>query len=144
MTFAKQVAQYMLHAATGFATFRKVEDCSTFSATCFAIYCCVASCTERCYMCNFVSNLLRIGIALQIAEKIASCNTAFSTSNMIWNSGFNSTSLFFIDWVCRFKRETSQNFLCTAWELGDCKVAEFKIFFHHFPDFLLILFLFVC
>ena len=29
--FAKQVAQYLLHTATGFATLRKVEDCSTFS-----------------------------------------------------------------------------------------------------------------
>ena len=34
----------MLHAATGFATLRKVEDCSTFSATCFVIFRYVASC----------------------------------------------------------------------------------------------------
>ena len=48
----------MSHVATCLATLRKVDDCSTFSATCNATFCCVASCREGMSHAQFFLQLV--------------------------------------------------------------------------------------
>ena len=72
----------MLHAATDRATLRKVEDCSTFPATRLAIFVARQVAKRGCYTRNFFCNLSRNGVALQVARKIASCNSTFTRQSL--------------------------------------------------------------
>ena len=63
---AKWVPVDMLHAATGFAMLRKVEDCSIFSATSFAM----------ALRCKLQIKLPRVTAHLKIAWVENACNVA--------------------------------------------------------------------
>jgi len=56
-TIMLQVALDMVHAATCLTTLGKVEDCSTFAATCNATFCCIAGCENGVLHMQFFCNL---------------------------------------------------------------------------------------
>ena len=69
----------MSHAATCLATLRKVEDSSTFLATCNATFCCRCSLQKWGVTREiFLATCLATFVARQVAGKIASCNMALS------------------------------------------------------------------
>jgi len=71
---ALQVAEGMLHAITYLATLRKVEELSTFPATCNATIAVAKWGVTREF---FPATGNATNVALQVARKIASCNMAF-------------------------------------------------------------------
>ena len=70
--------QWGCHATTCRVALRKVEAASTFSATCNAIFRCETSCKHGVSHEEVVLATCNNAIALQVARKIASCDTAFN------------------------------------------------------------------